>query len=83
MQNNNIRINTCISLLSKPLWSNQDIMDYLGCKTTTASNIRQEAIKVGGISKLFPQRTKRDAIFEVLELDYEREIKRLKLLMED
>jgi hypothetical protein len=80
-QHNNI--NNCILLLSKPFWSNQDIMEYVGCKTTRASQIRQEALKHGGVSRLYPQKTKRDAIFKVLELDYKEELIRLKILKEE
>ena len=58
-------------------------MAYVGCKTTRASQIRQEALKHGGVSRLYPQKTKRDAIFKVLDLDYKEEILRLKILKEE
>lgn len=78
-----LSINDCILLLAKPFWSNSDIMAYVGCKSTTASQIRQQAIKVGGCSKLYPQKTKRDAIFQALGLDYKDELLRLKILKEE
>ena len=78
-----LSINDCILLLAKPFWSNSDIMAYVGCKSTTASQIRQQAIKVGGCSKFYPQKTKRDAIFQVLELDYNLEVLKIKCLKEE
>ena len=62
------------NLLAKALWSLNDIMEYVECSKTTASKIRQKAIKLGGISELFPQKSKRESVLEALGIDCREEI---------
>lgn len=68
------------NLLSKGIWTNQDIADYAGCSLTTASKIRQEAIKLGGACKIFPQKVRSEKVLEALGLDYKTEIQNINLL---
>lgn len=78
---NDLEILTC--LYAKPLWSNQDIMDFTNFGKTKASEIHQAAsIKHNGVSKLCPQKVKRDAVLEVLGLDFKEELSKLKSLKE-
>ena len=70
-----------ILLLQKPIWNNTDIMQYVGCKATKASEIKQLALKrYKGVVRGFPQRVKRDAVLELLGLSFEEEIKKLNIL---
>ncbi|MCM1556788.1 MAG: hypothetical protein NC087_04560 [Anaeroplasma bactoclasticum] len=68
-------------LLAKSIWCNQDIMDYAGCKLTTASAIHKKAVlEHDGLVKVLPTKVKRDAVLKVLGIDPVEEIARLKLL---
>lgn len=63
-----------LSLLSTPLWTNKDIMNYVGCSVNKATQIRQRAIMTAnGLSIICPKMVKRDAVFKVLELDLNNE----------
>ncbi len=61
-------------LMLKSYWTLEDIKLYLGCGTTTASRIRQKALKVGGGCPYLSNLIKRDSILKVLELDPMREL---------
>ncbi len=76
---NDIDVLTC--LYAKPLWSNQDIMAFTNLGKTKACKIHREAaIKHKGVNKLCPQKVKRDAVLEVLGLDFNEEVSKLKSL---
>lgn len=62
-------------ILSKTLWSNTDIMDFVGCKKTIASQIhRIAAIEFDGVVKVFPRMVKRDSVLRYLGLDLIKEV---------
>lgn len=69
-------------LLSKPLWCLNDIKLYFGCGSTRASRIMQEA-KKRSVSRLLPSKAKRDAVFEVLGLNFKDELKKIKEIKND
>lgn len=63
-------------LLQKSIWTNQDIMDYVGCGMTTASKIHKEAIiKHDGYIPLCPKKVRRDAVLKVLGINCVQEIR--------
>ena len=68
------------NLLAKALWSLNDIMEYAECSKTTASKIRQKAIKLGGISELFPQKSKREYVLKALGINFHDELDYLEKL---
>lgn len=67
------------ALLSKTLWCIEDIKAYCECGTTKASNIMKEAKKIS-VSRFLPSKAKRDNVLEVLGLNFNDEVKKLKLL---
>ena len=69
-------------LLAKPIWSCSDIQEYLDCGRTKASQIKARALKIGGVVRGIPSKVKKDAVLEVLGLDFEDEIKKLNKLEE-
>lgn len=66
-------------ILKKPLWDLKDIQEYTGCCQSKASMIMQAAKRIS-VSRYLPSKAKRDNVLEVLGLDYEDEVKKLKLL---
>lgn len=66
-------------LMLKSYWSLEDIKSYLNCGTTTASHIRQKALKVGGGCPYLSNLIKRDSVLKILELDPARELEIYKL----
>lgn len=73
-----------VNLLLKGVWSNEDIMRYVGCSKTKASELHQEAsIKHGGYIPHLPKKVKRDAVLEVLGLDILKEIQIAKEINDD
>lgn len=53
----------------KQYWSNQDIMNYVGCGKNKASAIRKIAIiKFNGLNPLLPRLVKKEAVMKVLEV---------------
>lgn len=72
------------NLLSKAIWTNQDIMDYLGCGKTVASRIHREAvIKYGGYIELCPRKVRRDAVLKVLGVSFTEEAYKINYLKGD
>ncbi len=73
-----ISIGRRLELLSNPIWSNQDIMDFVGVKEAQASKIHQEAVKKhnGKVPFNF-KKVKRDAVLAVIGINLEQEQKNL------
>ena len=66
-------------LLAKTVWTNQDIMNYLGCHKTKASVIRQIAIKKhSGHIEILPKMVRRDAVLEAIGTNVTIEIMNIK-----
>jgi len=61
-------------ILLKAYWNLTDIQTYLGCGRTTASKIKQEAMKLNGGCAYDAYLVKRDAVLRALNLDPEREL---------
>ena len=54
----------------KEYWTNQDIMNFVGCGKNKASKIRQIAIiKFDGLNPLLPRLVKKQAVLKVLEVN--------------
>lgn len=62
------------AILLKAYWSLADIQTYLGCGRTTASKIKQEAMKLNGGCVYDAYLVKRDSVLLALNLDPEREL---------
>lgn len=78
----NCELETKLALLSNPLWSNQDIMDYIGCSINKATDIRQKAINnANGLSSIYPKKVKRDSVLKVLGLSVIAEIHLIKEIL--
>lgn len=61
-------------ILLKAYWSLADIQTYLGCGRTTASKIKQEALKLNGGCVYDAYLVKRDSVLRALNLDPDREL---------
>ena len=72
-------MNLYLELLEKSLWSSKDIKNFFGCSNTKASEIMQEAKKIS-ISRLLPSKAKRDNVLEVMGINFNEEIKKLRIL---
>lgn len=73
-----ISIGKRLELLSNPIWSNQDIMDFVGVKEAQASKIHQEAVKkYNGQVPFNFKKVKRDAVLAVIGINLEQERKNL------
>ena len=70
---------TNYELLSKTLWSLDDICLFVGCKKTKASQILSAAKKIS-VSKFMPSKAKRDNVLKVLNIDFQEEIQKQKIL---
>ena len=54
---------------NKEYWTNQDIMNFVGCGKNKASKIRQAAIiRFNGFNPLLPRLVKKQAVLKVLEV---------------
>lgn len=73
-----ISIGRRLELLSNPIWSNQDIMDFVGVQSAQASKIHQKAVKQhnGQVPFNF-KKVKRDAVLDVIGISLEQERKNL------
>lgn len=73
-----ISIGKRLELLANPIWSNKDIMDFVGVKEAQASKIHQEAVKKhnGQVPYNF-KKVKRDAVLAVIGINLEQEQKNL------
>lgn len=60
-------------LLFKPLWNLQDIQNYFGVGKTKASQMMQESKKIS-VNRFMPSRAKREALFEINDLDFQEEL---------
>lgn len=72
MNNNTL---TREELLSKPIWSNKDIMCYVGCSSSKAVEIHQRVSAIGGVSKIMKRMCLRDYVLKVLNTSLDIEIK--------
>lgn len=61
-------------ILLKAYWNLADIQTYLGCGRTTASKIKQEALKLNGGCVYDAYLVKRDSVLRALNLDPDREL---------
>ncbi len=61
-------------LILKGYWALSDIQEYLGCGRTTASKIKQAAMKLNGGCIYSSYLVKRDAVLQALNLDPGREL---------
>jgi hypothetical protein len=78
MENNVANIK---NILARSVWSNQDIMDYVGCGKTIASKIHQLALKEhNGYVAMCPKKIKRDAVLKVLDVSFHEEASKLRIL---
>lgn len=62
------------TVLLKAYWSLADIQTYLGCGRTTASKVKQQAMKLNGGCVYDAYLVKRDAVLRALNLDPEKEL---------
>ena len=73
-----ISIGKRLELLSNPIWSNKDIMDFVGVQAVQASKIHQEAVKkYNGQVPFNFKKVKRDAVLAVIGINLEQERKNL------
>ena len=78
MENNVTQIK---NILARSIWSNKDIMDYVGCGITTASRIHQLALKEhNGYVAMCPKKIKRDAVLKVLGVSFKEEVIKISYL---
>jgi hypothetical protein len=69
------------NMLARSIWSNQDIMAYVGCSKTKASSIRQKAvIEHKGYVESFPKKVRRDAVLAALGIDLKTEVWNIKII---
>ncbi len=69
-----------IELLANPIWTNQDIMDFVGCSSTKAVQIRKKAIfECNGIIPMCPKKVYRNAVLKAVGLNYETELENYRL----
>lgn len=61
-------------VLLKPIWSNEDIEAYVGCKSTRASQIHRAALNYGGLFRFIPTLVYRDAVLKALNIDLKAEL---------
>lgn len=62
-------------VLSKSIWSNEDIMQYFGCRVNKAINIKKLAIsKYKGFVPMFPFAVYRDAVLKAVGVDLNHEL---------
>lgn len=61
-------------LIMKSYWCLSDIQAYLGCGRTTASKIKQQAMKLNGGCVYDAYLVKRDAVLKALNLEPEKEL---------
>lgn len=72
-----------IDLLAISIWSNRDIMEYVGCGSTKAVEIRRTAIfKHKGMVPMCPKKVYRDAVLNALGLNFYSELEKYRLLKE-
>lgn len=70
-----------IDLLLRAIWSNQDIMAYVGCARSKASEIHKEAVtKHNGYVPQCPKKVRRDAVLKVLGVNFVDEIFKINYL---
>lgn len=72
-----------IELLGMSIWSNKDIMTYVGCGATKAVEIRKTAVfKHKGMVPMCPKKVYRDAVLNALGLNFYSELEKYRLLNE-
>lgn len=70
-----------IDLLKNAIWTNKDIMEYVGCGATKAVEIRKSAVfEHKGLIPMCPKKVYRDAVLRALGLDFRSEIEKYKLV---
>lgn len=68
-----------LKILEKPLWSLEDIQQYFQIGRTKASAMMQAAKKISS-SKFIPSKAKRDVILELNNMEFKKEVDKLKYL---
>lgn len=61
-------------LLAKPVWSCDDIQQYINCRRTKAFEIKKRAIALGGAVRGMPSKVKRDIVLEMLGINITAEL---------
>lgn len=83
MENNNLSTGERLALLEKPLWNYKDIVSYFSINKNKAIDIKRAArTRNDGKPEYDPTKATVDAIFDVMGLDINIEIARLKHIQE-
>lgn len=81
--NKQLTVEEKLNLLLKPNWNYKDIADYFGCGVTKASEIKKKArILNEGKPKYMKDQVTIDAVFEVMGINLQDEISRIKAVKE-